>query len=173
MKTKKKKNRQVKVHIRWLHRVDAKEVLGIENSVFEFPWKKKDLMDTLHRRNCIGMAAEFEERVVGYMVYELYEAQLHVLNFAVHPDFQRHGVGRQMAEKLISKLHQRRNRITLEVRETNLAAQCFFRQMGFRAKMVLHDFYDDEWGTTEDAYLMEYRHPSETCEPVNRISHLV
>ena len=41
----------------------------------------------------------------------------------------------------------------LEVRETNLAAQLFFRQRGFKAISVLRDFYDD---TTEDAYLMQY-----------------
>ena len=43
----------------------------------------------------------------------------------------------------------------LEVRETNLPAQLFFRQLGFRAVSVLRDFYED---TTEDAYLMQYRH---------------
>ena len=43
----------------------------------------------------------------------------------------------------------------LEVRETNLAAQLFFRSLSFRAVNVLHDFYDD---TTEDAYVMQYRH---------------
>jgi ribosomal-protein-alanine N-acetyltransferase len=41
----------------------------------------------------------------------------------------------------------------LEVRETNLPAQLFFRSLGFRAISVLKDFYQD---TTEDAYLMHY-----------------
>jgi len=56
--------------------------------------------------------------------------------------------------KLIGKLTpERRNRIVLEVRETNLPAQLFFRSLGFRAISVLKDFYQD---TTEDAYLMHY-----------------
>ena len=38
-----------------------------------------------------------------------------------------------MVAKLVGKLsHQRRSRILLEVRETNLAAQLFFRQCEFR-----------------------------------------
>jgi ribosomal-protein-alanine N-acetyltransferase len=41
----------------------------------------------------------------------------------------------------------------LEVRETNLPAQLFFRSLGFRATSVLKDFYRD---STEDAYLMQY-----------------
>ena len=64
-----------------------------------------------------------------------------------------------MVEKLVSKLaYQRRNRIVLEVRETNLAAQLFFRQLDFRATGVLKSFYED---TPEDAFLMQYRHADE------------
>jgi ribosomal-protein-alanine N-acetyltransferase len=60
-----------------------------------------------------------------------------------------------MVRKLVSKLApQRRSRIMLEVRETNLAAQLFFRQLGFRAISLLREFYED---TPEDAYLMQFR----------------
>jgi ribosomal-protein-alanine N-acetyltransferase len=59
-----------------------------------------------------------------------------------------------MLRKLLGKLTpEHRNRVLLEVRETNLPAQLFFRDHGFRAVSVLKDFYQD---TTEDAYLMEY-----------------
>ena len=59
-----------------------------------------------------------------------------------------------MMDKLIGKLTpDRRGRIVLEVRETNLPAQLFFRSLGFRATSVLKDFYED---STEDAYLMQY-----------------
>jgi ribosomal-protein-alanine N-acetyltransferase len=78
-----------------------------------------------------------------------------------------------MANKLISKLSsQRRSRITLEVRETNLSAQLFFRNSGFRAVSVLRGFYED---TPEDAYLMQYRYraaESEVVYPINRITRL-
>ena len=74
-------------------------------------------------------------------------------------------------EKLKSKLsRQRRNRVVLEVRETNLDAQLFFRKQGFLALSVLRDFYED---TVEDAYLMQFRHVAETSEMApNRISRL-
>ncbi len=59
-----------------------------------------------------------------------------------------------MVEKLVGKLsQQRRDFITLEVRETNLDAQLFFRRQGFKAQEVLRDHYQD---TCEDAYLMRY-----------------
>jgi len=147
------------------------DVLGIENSSFEFPWNEDDFVRCLRQRNCIGMVAEQDDDIVGFMVYELYKTRLHILNFAVHQDQRRSGIGTAMVEKLKSKLsHQRRNRIVLEVRETNLEAQLFFKQQDFLALSVLRDFYDD---TVEDAYLMQHRFVDEQAEiPVNRITRM-
>jgi ribosomal-protein-alanine N-acetyltransferase len=148
-------------------------VLGIETRCFEFAWNEDDFIRCLRQRNCIGMVAESENTVVGFMIYELHKNRLHVLNFAVDPDHRRLGVGKTMLSKLLGKLSQeRRNRIMLEVRETNLEAQLFFKSIGFKAVSVLKDFYDD---TDEDAYLMQYRYqPSaeELAQPHNRISRM-
>ncbi len=144
------------VHIRWMIRRDMPSVLEIENGSFEFPWSEEEFIRCLRQRNCIGMVAESNEEVTGFMIYELDKNKLHLLNFAVHQKFRRSGVGRAMIEKLVSKLtNQRRSRITLEVRETNLQAQIFFRELGFRAISVLRQYYED---TPEDAYIMQYRY---------------
>jgi len=163
---------EVRVHIRWMIRRDMLEVLEIEAESFEFPWLEEDFIRQLRQRNCIGMVAEHEDRVVGFMIYELNKTRLHVLNFAVAPDYRRAGVGSQMIAKLVGKLSaQRRTRVVLEVRETNLTAQLFFRACGFRAVSVLRGYYED---TPEDAYLMQYRYHSTTpaIGPTNRIARL-
>jgi ribosomal-protein-alanine N-acetyltransferase len=117
------------------------------------------------------MVAEHDNRVVGFMIYELHKTKLHILNFAVAPVFRRLAVGAQMIEKLINKLsQQRRQEIVLEVRETNLAAQLFYQSQGFRAVRVLRGHYAD---SAEDAYVMQYRLDAEIpelCMPVNRIA---
>ena len=147
---------QLRVHIRWMIRRDMSEVLAIERESFEFPWFEEDFIRCLRQRNCIGMVAEQGERVVGFMIYELYKTQLHILNFAVSDGVRLRGVGRQMTEKLVSKLSgQRRKRISLEVRETNLGAQLFFKNVGFRATSVLRAYYDD---SPEDAYVMQLQY---------------
>jgi [ribosomal protein S18]-alanine N-acetyltransferase len=152
----------LKVHIRWMIRRDMPEVLAIEQKSFEFPWCENDFLRCLRQRNCIGMVAECDDQVVGFMIYELHKARLHVLNLAVGSRYRRLAVGAQMIEKLIGKLSsQRRNRILLEVRETNLAAQLFFRSSGFRAVSVLREFYED---TPEDAYLMQFRFRGEALQ---------
>lgn len=147
--------RLAKVRIRWMVRRDMPEVLRIEREGFEFAWSEEDFIRCLRQRNCVGMVSEIDDQVVGFMVYELLKTRLHVLNFAVASAYRRQGIGATMAEKLVGKLSaHRRTRVQLEVRETNLAAQLFFRGQGFRAVSVLRDYYED---TPEDAYLMQYR----------------
>jgi ribosomal-protein-alanine N-acetyltransferase len=148
----------LKPHIRWMIRRDMPDVLHIEQQCFEHVWSEDDYIRCLRNRNVIGMVAEHQERIVGSMIYELHKSRLHILNFAVHPDFQRQGVGAAMVQKLVGKLSPRqgsRNRIMLEVREKNLPAQLFWRSLGFRAVSVLRDFYDDSPG--EAAYLFCYK----------------
>ena len=163
---------QVRVHIRWMIRRDMPEVLAIEHASFEFPWCEEEFLRVLRQRNCIGMVAEYGERIVGFMIYELHKNRLHVLNFAVAPPFRRSGIGAQMVSKLVGKLSShRRSKLTLAVRERNLPAQVFFRAQDFRAVRVLRNYYED---SGEDAFQMEYRVGDEDAEPfelpVNRIA---
>ena len=163
---------QVRVHIRWMIRRDMPEVLHTEQESFDFSWSEEDFLRCLRQRNCIGMVAEQGERVVGFMIYELHKQKLHILNFAVHPQFRRYGVGLQMVSKLMGKLSShRRTQITLELRESNLPAQMFFKDQGFRAVRVLRNFYED---SGEDAYLLQYSLGGvcidEVVESANRIA---
>jgi [ribosomal protein S18]-alanine N-acetyltransferase len=162
---------QTRVHIRWMIRRDMPEVLAIEHASFEFPWCEEEFLRVLRQRNCIGMVAECGERIVGFMIYELHRNRIHVLDFATHPEFRRHGVGRQMVSKLVGKLStQRRNRIVLCVRETNLPAQLFFRVVGFRAMEVIREHFQD---TGEDGYGMLYHLDESIFDeriPSNRIA---
>jgi [ribosomal protein S18]-alanine N-acetyltransferase len=146
---------RVRVHIRWMIRRDMPEVLRAEQESFDYAWTEDDFLRCLRQRNCIGMVAEHDDRVVGFMIYELHKTKLHVLNFAVAPNWRRAGVGTQMVTKLVGKLSShRRTKITLAVRESNLPAQLFFRSQAFQATRVLRGYYED---SGEDAYLMHYR----------------
>ena len=67
------------------------------------------------------------------------------------------GVGGLLVAKLVYKLiSHHRQKITLAVRERNLAAQMFFRSHGFQATKLLRNYYED---SGEDAYQMEFRAP--------------
>ena len=141
--------------IEWAHRADIAAILEIEHDLFEFPWTEKDFIHCLRQRNCIGMKSRIGDIVAGYMVYELHAKRLQVLNFAVRTEYQLKGVGRAMMAKLINKLSsQRRSKIILHVRETNLDACLFFKAVGLKAVATVENCFDNG----EDAYRFEYRY---------------
>jgi ribosomal-protein-alanine N-acetyltransferase len=162
------------VHIRWMIRRDMPEVMRTERASFEYAWTEDDFLRCLRQRNCIGMVAEENDSVAGFMIYELHKTRLNVLNFAVHPAVRRTGIGGMLIAKLVYKLvSHHRQKITLAVRERNLAAQMFFRSHGFQATKLLRNYYED---SGEDAYQMEFHAPTfsvvdELGSAVNRIAH--
>lgn len=135
------------------------EVLNIEQACFEHYWTEEDFLATLRQRNCIGMVAiDLEQQpILGFMLYELHNTKMRILKFAVHPDYQRQGIGTAMVNRLKDKLsQQRRKELTLETRESNLPSQLFWKSQGFQCVDVLRQHYDD---TDEDAYRFEYLLP--------------
>jgi ribosomal-protein-alanine N-acetyltransferase len=143
------------IHIRWMIVRDMPQVMEIENASFRLAWSEEDFLRTLRQRNCIGMVAEIDDEVVGFMIYELHKNGLNLLDFAVHPDARNKGVGSAMVQRLVSKLNpERRKKLTAAVCESNLHAHLFFARHGFLAKKIFQGFYGDE--SNEDAYWFEF-----------------
>lgn len=159
---------QRKVHIRWMIRRDMPEVLEIEGESFEHPWTTADFTRHLQQRAGIGIVAEVGEKIVGYCCYELLPKRIRVVNFAVHPDWRRKSIVMEFLAKLHGKLDsRRRHTIVTEVRESNLVAQLFFRQAGFRVTHILKNYYlactpgreGEAVRCDDDAYVFQYRLP--------------
>lgn len=132
--------REIKIHIRWMIRRDMPTVMAIDEHGLR--WDEETFIRHLRQRDTIGMVAEWNEQVVGQMIYELHKNRLQIVSFAVDPDYRRKKVGSQMIAKLRSKLsEQRRNRIVLEVPEESLGMQLFLKRCGFRADSVGNDGY--------------------------------
>ena len=156
--------KEIPVQVRWLVRRDFSQVQAIEKMCFEFPWTSEEFLQCLHQPNCLGMVAQHEERVVGFVVYEMPKNRILITNIAVDPEFQRHGIARQMIQKIVSKMiYQQRHKVAIAIRETNLPALLCFRALGFRAATVLKNFYEE---MDEDTYVLQYRLGKEHAEPV-------
>ena len=133
-----------KIDIRWMIRGDMPAVLEIERECFEFNWDHDDFMRALSQRNCIGMVAEIEDQVVGFMIYCLHKTRLEIINFAVDPVFRNQGVGSTMLHKLTSKLNEdRRHKLVLAIRDSNLPAHLFFSRHGLICTRIIPEFYPD------------------------------
>ncbi len=156
-KTQKADVKDEPVAIRWMIRRDMPEVLEIETGNFKEWWLEEDFLVELRKRNSIGMIAERDGKIVGFMVYELYKTFLQVLKFVVDEDHRRSGVGVVMVEKLLNKLsQQRRQEIAIVVRESNLPGQLFLREMKFICTQTIPGHYID---TDEDGYEMRFLLP--------------
>ena len=103
-------------------------------------------------RRFLGIVAEYKNKIIGYMIYELDKEDIHVVNIAVHPEFRRAGVGSQMIAKLLPKLGVKRKAIDLIISERNLALQLFLKENDFKAIEVLHKYFGKD-----DAYVMNFQ----------------
>lgn len=144
---------QLTCHIRWMIRRDMPEIMQIEEKCFTIAWTEEDFLNALRQRQIIGMIAEWGDKILGYMVYELHKDKLNILNFAVDPKYKRHTIGTQMINKLKSKLTSyRRTSLTAAVRESNLDAQLFFKKQSFKCVKILNRYYNEE-----DGYKFKYK----------------
>lgn len=141
--------------LRWMVRSDMDRVIEIERACFDDPWTKEDLAQCNSKPSCVGMVAERDGVIVGFMMIEISRLEIDVINFAVDPAAQRSGIGSEMVAMLKSHLSpDRRKQVSVYVREANLDAQLFFRSQGFRVVEILDDFWDN---CDEQAYLFIYK----------------
>ena len=124
-------------HIRWLIRRDLEKVVEIDGV-----WNREDFIQRLRCRRIIGLVLEYKDEVIGFIVYELQKPYLNILRLAVDQEAQRMGFGTDLINRLKSKLsHERRNRLSIYVEDTNLATQLFLRSNGFLATQIIGDEY--------------------------------
>ena len=105
----------------------------------------------LKKRNGIGVVAELNDHVIGYMLYEHNPDSMGIIQLVTYSEFMRCGIASSIIHQLIEKSRRiRKKKIVAVVNERNLAALLFFKKHGFRAVHILPDHYE-----TGDAYVME------------------
>ena len=142
------------MNLRYASLKDIPKLVEIEKESFQYAWDKDDFKKTLSRSDTLGRVYTVDNAVVGYIIYELHETRIRVINVAVDYRYRRQGIGTLLMRHIMCK----RAKTTFEVHERNMHGLCFLRELGFLAKKVLRDYYDSIEG---DAYLMEYHAPEE------------
>jgi ribosomal-protein-alanine N-acetyltransferase len=149
--------------MRWMNIRDVGQVSQIEKHSNETYWCQEDFYNTLNHPDIINYVVIDENDVVAYVVLSLFENEIEILNFNVHKDYRRRGIGTSLMDYLKTKLVKQwqRNKLRIEVRETNIDAQEFLKINKFIATNVLKDWFKDEVSEDvikkEDAYLFYFK----------------
>jgi ribosomal-protein-alanine N-acetyltransferase len=131
---------------------DMDEVMAIERTSYRFPWSSGFFLQELQVACARSVLAEFDGRIVGYVLYWILPGALDVHNIAVHVDFRRRGIGRVLLDRVIDAARRQSvARVTLEVRRSNLTAQKLYESVGFITSGVRKGYYSDDG---EDALAM-------------------
>ena len=131
---------------------DLDDVLVVEQAVFTDPWPRTFFLDEIGHDRSLAVVVRERGILAGYLLAWRLDGEMHLGNLAVTPAFQRRGIGRYLLEWLIAQAKAGgQERITLEVRASNFAAQELYRRFGFRAVALRRGYYQD---TGEDALVM-------------------
>ena len=118
--------------------LDRKSLNGIWSKT---QWER-ELSDS--KRICIGVIDFETKKLLAVCSAWLVIDELHITFIAVHPIYQRKGLGKFLLSNLIKRSKSlKTNHIHLEVKDTNDQAKAFYKSMGFKIEGNRSNFYKD------------------------------
>lgn len=141
------------VSIRWMEERDLDAIMEVEKQCFTLPWSKEAFYNELHQnRFAHYLVLEEDNHVIGYCGAWLVVDEAHITNIAVLPAYQGRGLGKAILSRMIEECKQQAiERMTLEVRASNLVAQSLYKKLGFAEGAIRKNYYSDN---QEDAIVM-------------------
>ena len=140
------------VAFRDMARPDVPRVAELERICFRTPWTESALGDELRNRLARYQVAEQQGKIIAYAGMWVFLGEAHITNVAVAPEHRRQGLGRAMMLHMMrTALKNKANAMTLEVRETNIAAQTLYFSLGFEKAGARKGYYSD---TGEAAWIL-------------------
>jgi ribosomal-protein-alanine N-acetyltransferase len=146
---------------------DLDQVLAIEKRNFPEPWTRRAFLAEIATKPISQpLVAVYDDQIIGYVVPWFIVDEMQIADIAVHEDFRRRGLAKQMLA-LVCELAQRRGcRLAhLEVRSSNAAGRRLYESMGFYITGVRRDYY----GPAEDALLLSKNLIIEENKPQERV----
>jgi ribosomal-protein-alanine N-acetyltransferase len=146
----------VTIHYDELTRGDAARCAELENLLFggDDPWPESAFVREVAAGHNRYVAARVNDELVGYAgIARLgrispFEYEIHTIG--VDPDYQRHGIGRAMMDRLLAWTEPG-SAVFLEVRTDNEPAITLYRGLGFITVGVRKRYYR---ASGADAYTM-------------------
>ena len=118
------------------------QIAEIEKLCFSDPWSEKSVASELENRLSLWLVALDGDRVAGYVGSQSVLDEADMMNVAVHPDYRRQGIGRDLVLALSDALRKKDIKgLMLEVRQSNTPAIALYEQLGFQQVGVRPNYY--------------------------------
>lgn len=132
---------------------DIDDVVSIEKKSFTSPWSKEIFYrEVVENSYAYYFIVTLDQKIVGYAGMWIVIDDAQITNIAVLPDYR----GRRIGERLLYYIMQYAKsvgvqRLSLEVRVSNIIAQKLYRKYGFVPGGIRKNYYTDN---QEDAIVM-------------------
>ena len=124
---------------------DVPAIAEIESLSFDQPWTREMILSEMREPLSHFFVAVLGGAVIGYYGFIHILDELHILNVAVSPDFRGRGVGTLLMKDLTERAYSLSARaVTLEVRQSNVAAIRLYERVGFVLSGVRPRYYTDK-----------------------------
>jgi len=137
-----------------MQRRHVRDVLRIEVVSYPRPWTPRvfsDELEMMRRGERLYLVATVGRALVGYGGVLYTDGSAHVTNLAVDPDWRRRGVAVEILLELAWRARDHGvEALSLEVRDSNHAAQGLYRRFGFAPAGVRPRYYEG----VDDAIVM-------------------
>lgn len=139
--------------VRKMEEKDLDRIMEIEQDCFTTPWSREAfLLEITKNELARYIVAEIDGIVAGYGGIWMIVGEGHITNIGVESKYRRLGVGNKILEGLIEASRDTEvMSMTLEVRESNIAAQNLYKKYGFVDYGKRPNYYSDD---NEDAIIM-------------------
>lgn len=128
------------------------QIQDIEERSFPDPWTREQLTFYLKTMGHTLLAAYEGEELVGYLCLDYVLDEGGIANFAVSPEHRRQGIGKALLSAAEDRARELKlASLTLEVRQSNLAAIALYEGQGYRLAGLRRKYYVNP---NEDALLM-------------------
>lgn len=141
----------IEVLIRRMAPADLAQVYALEKHSFATPWQFSSFAFEINENPAARLwvaeaaAAGGERRIVGMIVAWLLVDEIHIATIAVDRDYRRQKVAsRLICTALTELIGEGAVSSTLEVRESNTAAQKLYRRFGFQPVGQRPGYYQDK-----------------------------
>ena len=132
---------------------DLKSAFTIEQASHAFPWSEKILLSNQGERY-LNLKLEVNGELAGFAITQTVLDEATLFNIAIHPKFQRQGLGRELLATLVEQLKTKDiMMLWLEVRESNHNAIQLYHSIGFNETDIRCHYYPTKTGR-EDAIIM-------------------